>query len=235
MKGMSLVEVVVTITILSFISIFTFTTTQTGFNVRNKSVAENDFYHSVRTTIRHIERDIMQAFHNYQDTSMGQLYYMQKTSFKAYESKSIFIGTKDKLTFTSNSHRRMYRDTKETTTCEISYFLESNKDNPSVNDLLKRESTFIDDKLEEGGDIFTIGSDIESINFRYLGEIPDVWLDSWDSLQRDTRYKFPVAVEVNIAFKDREKTFLITQIVKLLNPNNIARTNIQSGENSETE
>jgi general secretion pathway protein J len=235
-KAMSLIEVVITITILSFISIFIFNSTETAYRVRSKASNENEFYHLIRNTIRHLDRDISQAFHSYNDTSLGQYYRLRQENVRSYVPQSIFKGDEENLVFTSTSHRRMYKDTKETDLCEISYFIETDPKNPNYRSIFKRETFLIDEDLEEGGNEFVLTANVDELKFRYLSSEgisnSGTWVDSWDSTEGKNKYKFPNAVEYTIVFNNpsNEKKIKITQIVKILRTNNLSRTNVVKSE-----
>ncbi|MEI6092994.1 MAG: type II secretion system protein GspJ [bacterium] len=235
-SGMTLIEVIIALAIFAIISVFTVTSTNIGMSIKKKISGENDYYHSLRTVLRYLDRDISLAFHAYADTPLG---YKNRTTaaktnplLSVYTPSSFFKGTRDKLFFTSTSHRRMYSDTNETETCKISYYIEQDGEDSSIENLVKRESTFIDDKIEESGAKYIIASGVESISFRYFspkGVSDDgTWSEVWDSTTGDTINTFPMAVEVTIVMSDpagnKEKKIKITEKIKLFNPNNIEST-----------
>ncbi|MBN1114386.1 MAG: prepilin-type N-terminal cleavage/methylation domain-containing protein [Oligoflexia bacterium] len=230
-KGMSLIEVIIALAVFSIISLFTVSSTTQGFKISKKTSVESDYYHTLRTALRHIERDVSLAFHAFSDTKLGEQYRKQKIELYQlnddYVMASVFIGTRDKLTFTSSSHRRMYRNTRETDTCEVSYYVDRALDNPGVNNLYKRESGFIDDKLEEGGNVYVLASDVESVSFKYFSSRSFTkegkWLEKWDSTEGDSANTFPEAVEVTLVLKHpflEDKKLTVIEQIKVLNPNN---------------
>ena len=225
---MTLIEIMIALAIFSTIAIFAINSTKTGINIRSKVSDENDYYHTARTLLRHMQKDISLAFHAFSDTKKGQQYIMGQANPSEYVLASFFKGTKDSLMFSASSHRRMYKNTSETDTCEIDYILETNLKDSSKNNLIKRESTFIDDKIDEGGAKYVLAEGVENLRFRYLrpkiGEMESAWIDKWDSTQGDYMYLFPLAVEVSfdlISPTNKEQKLSITQKIKILNPNNI--------------
>lgn len=226
--GMTLIEVMIALAIFSTIAVFAVTSTRTGMTIKSKVSDENDYYHTVRTMLRHLQKDISLAFHASIDTRQGLEYKRQLPLYSNNVVFSFFKGTKDSLLFSSSSHRRMYRDTNETDTCEISYTVETDPKDPSRNNLVKRESTFIDDKIEEGGAKYVLAEGIENLKFRYLrpkiGQMEPNWVDRWDSTQGEFMYMFPLAVEISvdvISPTNKEKKMSIVQKIKILNPNNL--------------
>lgn len=229
---MTLIEVIIALAIFAVISVFTVTSTTVGMRIKKKISGENDYYHSVRTVLRYLDRDISLAFHAYSDTPIG---YSNRTTasktnplLSVYTPSSFFKGTKDKIFFTSTSHRRIYKDTNETDTCKVSYYLEQDADDPSIENLVKRESTFIDDKIEESGAKYIIASGVDSISFKYFSPkgISDdgTWSDTWDSTTGDNMNYFPLAVEVTIIMSpsdNKDQKLKVTEKIKLFNPNNL--------------
>ncbi|MCX6112488.1 MAG: hypothetical protein NTY22_04280, partial [Proteobacteria bacterium] len=219
--------------------------TNVGLRIKKKISIENDYYHTLRTILRYLDKDISLAFHAYADTPIVQQSRIQaaKTNplLTVYVPSSFFKGSKDKLFFTSSSHQRIYKDTNETDTCKISYYLESDPDNPGVYNLIKRESTFIDDKIEESGAKYIIASDIESMSFKYFsptGTTTDgTWSDTWDSTEGDHLNTFPLAVEITItaiSSENKDKKLKIFERIKLLNPNNLGSVTSFSQSSSTT-
>ena len=233
--GMTLIEVIIALAIFSVISVFTVTSTNVGMRIKKKVSVENDYYHAVRTILRYFDRDISLAFHAYPDTPLAQQTRLQasKTNplLTVYVPASFFKGSRDKIFFTSSSHQRIYKDTNETETCKISYYLEPDQDNRGTNNLIKRESTFIDDKIEESGAKYVIASGVESISFRYYSPIGNsddgTWSETWDSTEGDHINTFPLAVEITVIVfspQDKDKKLKIFERIKLFNANNLGMT-----------
>ena len=232
-RAMTLIEVVIALALFSMVAVFTVSNTAIGFKLKKKLVDSSDYYHNVRTALRHLDRDISLAYHSYQDTKQGELNRQQKvsttpTDTNLYTIGTFFKGTKDKLLFSSSSYQRLYKNTNETDTSEVSYYLEPEEKSPGLYDLYKRQSTFIDENIEEGGSKYLIASGIESMNFRYLStEAKDgdaSWVDKWDSTAGDYVGMFPLAVEVTMVFippKNAGQKLTVVEKIRILNPNNM--------------
>jgi len=233
---MTLIEVMIALAIFSAIATFAITSTKTGMDIKAKVSDDNDYYHTSRTLLRHMEKDISLAFHSSLDTSLGQQNRQNQPLQSVYVLASFFKGTRDSLLFSSTSHKRMYKNTNETDTCEISYTMVTDPKDSSKNNLVKRESTFIDDKIDEGGSTYILAEGIEKLQFRYLkpkiGDGEPAWVDRWDSTQGDYIYMFPLAVEVSldlISPTNKDRVLNIVQKIKVLNPNNLDAIPIDVG------
>jgi general secretion pathway protein J len=230
----------IALAIFSMIAIATVQSTTSAFKVDKSVSTETDFYQNIRIAFWHMERDIALAYHSLPDTKLGDYYRRQSTIDSGiasqYKPTSFFTGTEEKLTFSSSSHKRLYKNTQETDTCEISYFPQSDEDDPSIQTLRKRESPFIDSDFDEGGVTFKIVDKIESVKFKYFTRkgfgAEGKWLDKWDSTDGEFRFMFPEAVEVIITVADpfkKDEKLSFTERIKILNPNNLQVNKTQQG------
>ena len=101
---------------------------------------------------------------------------------------------------------------------------------------LIRASTVLDDEVKEGGTETVLLENVEKFSLRYLmpgGDEPN-WVDAWNSTEKDradTTNKFPLAVEVTLAyklpkvFKDqvdaKEIVYEKTLVAQIRFPNNV--------------
>jgi len=241
-KAMTLIEVVIALALFSLVAVFTVSNTSVGFKIKSKLLASSDYYHNVRTALRQLDRDISLAYHAYMDTKQGEIYKQQRllagTDFTGNETGSFFKGERNKILFSASSHQRLYKNTTETDTSEISYYLKEDEVSSGTFNLYKRQSAFIDEDIENGGSLYLVASGIESMSFRYLsaearsGE--EYWVEKWDSTAGDFIGQFPLAVEVTLVFspqqKKTEQELKIVQKIKILNPNNVgSATNLSTG------
>lgn len=240
---MTLIEVVIALALFSLLAVFTVSNTSVGFKIKSKLLDSSDYYHNVRTALRQLDRDISLAFHAYQDTKQGEIYKQQRVSAGTYdltnnEVGTFFKGEKNKLLFSASSHQRLYKNTNETDTSEVSYYLKEDEKTPGTFDLYKRQTSFIDEDIENGGSLYLVASGIESMSFRYLStearDGEEYWQEKWDSTAGDFIGMFPLAVEVTLVFvpqkKSSEQKLKVVQKIKILNPNNIgSATNASTG------
>ncbi len=230
-KAMTLIEVVIALALFSMLAVFTVSSTSVGLRLKKKVQGSSDYYHNARTAIRQLDRDIGLAYHSYQDTIQGELNRKQVVTTNPYETYTIgsfFKGEKSKLLFSSSSHQRLYKNTNEEDLSEVAYYLEPDEKNEGLFNLYKRQSTFIDEDMEQGGSLYLIANGIESMTFRYLRteakDGDEYWVDKWDSTAGDFVSKFPLAVEVTLVFvpiQQPEKRLKVVQKIKILNPNNV--------------
>lgn len=159
-----------------------------------------------------------------------------KAKFKKKKEQNLthFQGEEDSLHFTSLSHIRAKKNSKLSHQSEVGYFLKDCKGRlnkkSSSQCLWRRVSPIIDDNVEEGGRETVLLEHVSKFKLRYLGqekEGGEEWVKQWKT-GRDaddlTRGKFPSAVEVTVALKDKkkekDKEVSLTLVAPIRFPNN---------------
>lgn len=281
-SGFTLIEVIVAMAIMAFLSIFTVQSIQRALNTKSKVQKDIDRNATVRDALRIMERDINMAF-NYRDpyielynkaqdarskggtgtgtTSGSQLTPQQqqqqllqqqqqanadpeKYKKKTPKQVSQFIGDTQSLDFTSLSNIRMMEESKMSQQAEVGYSLKAcrrrSNQEQSSNCLWRRISNYIHDDITKEGQQTVILENVEEFKLRYLGPgKDDEWVDTWMTNERGddtTKNKFPYAVEITIAVKDnaaKDKTFRLTTVAAIRNPNNPADPNDPNNPNKD--
>ncbi|MCB0348194.1 MAG: prepilin-type N-terminal cleavage/methylation domain-containing protein [Bdellovibrionales bacterium] len=133
--------------------------------------------------------------------------YLSK--YKKATDLSQFLGGKEALSFTSLNHVRRFQDAQESDQMEVGYYLAECRELLSEKRsqcLWRRESPFIDKKVDEGGGSSVLMENVTSLTFQYKTkkemEDPDTdWRDVWrsdESGDAATKGKFPDVVKVSI-------------------------------------
>lgn len=170
--------------------------------------------------------------------------------YKEAADKTQFWGEEDKLNFSSLSNIRRYKDSPENDQCEVGYYLAECRNRLVANKrsqcLWRRSSSFIDDKIDEGGNAVVILENVKSIHFSYYDPEKKEWIKTWFSdgerVSEDTRNKFPPLVQLALELDIDGKEYKDTIIAEIRLPNNAdsttgtnpdgtKQTNPQGGEN----
>ena len=126
-----------------------------------------------------------------------------------------FVGRSDSLHFTSFAHIRTVEGERNSRHAEIGYFLRDKRiedeygDMVSVESLMRREDTTLDDEITRGGTIFMTLPGVEELSFEYwdagsvkVGTMEELaegrWVDSWDTRQREFAGRLPSRVKITI-------------------------------------
>ncbi|MBN2694054.1 hypothetical protein JXR93_05285, partial [bacterium] len=159
------------------------------FALKDEVVKEQQYIQNVNRFIQRFQKDISNMFllqNNKEDARV-------KTLFKS--KKEFYI---DSIVFVSFSHLRVHFNAKESDQCEISYFGEKDKDSESGYVIKRRESSFIDDKPEEGGEIHTVLKNIKSFHCTYFKTDNEEWVEEWDTEGVETGRKLPPYVNCEL-------------------------------------
>jgi prepilin-type N-terminal cleavage/methylation domain-containing protein len=282
--GFTIIEVLVSITILAVIAVYTATSIQQSIRSKKKYETEIDRRSQLRSALDLISRDINLAFNhrdlgaelynlawesrikaaedkekkpkqkegdnqnsedtgennnNSNDNNNDQAKESQSQTLKTkYKKKAIriythFLGSGDRLDFTTRSFLRTRADAKTSDQIEVGYFLKDCKSRTNQKEsskcLTRRVSNVLDGKVEEGGEETVLLDNVLQFVIRYTGEgYDEEWTDVWrtgdNASDARTKYNFPYAVEVTLGIKEPEKPdskgLSMTIVAQVRFPNN---------------
>ncbi len=132
--GFTLIEIVIAVTITAFIGVVigvTFSTT-----IANKDVIEGqaEKYRMLRAATSRMSREIGAAFVSDR--------YDSKRYRDAFDRPTNFVGTREKLLFTTLAHQRLYADAKESDQMVVEYYVKrssTEQNGKGRTDLIRRE------------------------------------------------------------------------------------------------
>lgn len=175
--GVTLVEAMVAITILSIISALVWG----GYDqtLKNKQRIEGsvDRNHMIFAALDRMQRELHMAFVSIHMNPSPSLQTVQ-TAFIGKDR-----GQRDRIDFTSFSHQRLITDAHESDQNELSYFITRDPDDSSMKVLARREQNRIDDDPQEGGRVQILVEDVEGLDIEYLDPTTNQWVRNWDSTQ----------------------------------------------------
>lgn len=176
-RGFTLLEVLLAVSILSMIGMLIFGSFD-GLSRSKKSISQaNQRYHQGRTALSRLSRELQSAYQSLH-ASPRTLGSERVTGLLGKDGNPA-----DRLHFTSMAHLVTVQSAHESDQAELGYFGASDPDVSGKTDLVRRESTLIDDKLDRGGVTQVVAEDIESFELKYLDPVSREWKDSWDSTQ----------------------------------------------------
>lgn len=194
LAGMTLVEAMISIAILSIVSVMVFG----GFEqtMRNKARIEEqgDRAHVIRVAMERMCREIQSAFVSLDVNLSPQLASMH-TVFHGRRQ-----GRGSRLDFTSFSHRRLYRDAHESDQNELGYFITDHRDDEThetTRVLVRRESRRIDDDPEEGGQQMILVDEVREFELDYFDPVSLQWVDGWDTAGTEMN-RLPAQVRIRL-------------------------------------
>ncbi|MBW2260765.1 MAG: prepilin-type N-terminal cleavage/methylation domain-containing protein [Deltaproteobacteria bacterium] len=211
--GFTIMEIMVAIAILAMVSTLIWTAfAQTS---RAKKVVEttNDRYHQIRIAMRRICSDLSQA------------YLSRNMNPQLITRESVFIGQNDdpdSLDMMTFSHRRRYKNARESEQCEVGYYVVEDAENPDQMNLVRREARRVDDEPEEGGITLVLIEDVLEFDLEYFDAPMDEWQDEWDTTQvTGEANRLPMQVRIRIVIRgrnDEELEFVTQTAVRMTEP-----------------
>lgn len=212
-RGFTLIEVVTAVGITSFIGIIigvTFSTT-----IANKDIVEGqaEKYRMLRAATSRMTREIGAAYISDR--------YDPKRYRDAFDRPTNFVGTREKLMFTSLAHQRLYADAKESDQMVVEYSVKRSPE-PKVRDrqdLIRREKVVLEERMERGGTEDILFEGIKKLEFQYWNSERKQWEDEWDTRRSERRTILPTRVKITIIAVDEngKDVKYVTQARVMLN------------------
>lgn len=141
-----------------------------------------------------------------EDRAIETHYWLTELQKSTGIRESHFLGEKEKISFVTVSHVRIYRETKESIFSKVSYELRDDEHPPSeeyegfkVLVKLENPNAFsTEDDNDEYMKVYPLLHGVKSIKFTYYEKEKEKWTDKWDNAGRDYRGRFPDAVKLEI-------------------------------------
>jgi len=196
-RGFTLLEIILAVTVLALVG----TMVYGGFSqtALNKARVEEDVDQSriVHMALDRMVRELTMAFVSTHVNPSLDLRVVE-TAFIGKDN-----GKDDRIDFTSFSHRRLYRNARESDQNEISYFVTEHPDEPGVQVLARREQNRIDEDPRRGVKSQILVENVEEFNLDYFDPLLSDWVQTWDTediLAQPNR--LPSQVRIRLAIKD---------------------------------
>jgi general secretion pathway protein J len=196
-RGFTLLEIMLAVAVLALVG----TMIYSGFSqtALNKARIEQDVDHSrvIHMTLERMARELTMAFVSTHVNPSLDLRVVD-TAFIGKDN-----GKDDRIDFTSFSHRRLYRNARESDQNEISYFVTEHPDDPGVLVLARREQNRIDEDPRRGGKSQILVENVEEFNVEYFDPLLSDWVQTWnteDMLAQPNR--LPTQVRIRLSVKD---------------------------------
>jgi general secretion pathway protein J len=195
-RGMTLLEVMVSIAILAMIAILIYGAFDSLSRGKKGEALRADRARQGRQALARITRDVQAAFLSLHQP-INLALNTRVTHFIA-QSGSPY----DRIDFASFAHRRTEAEAKESDQCEVGYFVVPDPDKEGKYDLVRREQTPIDMEPKRGGTVNVVAEDVELFDVKLLDPLTGLWTETWDTSQALMQPgRLPLAVKVNLVLK----------------------------------
>jgi len=190
---MTLMEIMVSLAILSMIGAMSWTALGQTFLARDALETQDGVRQQARIALERITREISLAYMSGSTATSGSL--SSPNSFK-----TVFVGKDedpiDTLWFSAISHHRIYRDSRECDQTELTYWGEPDPEDRDSYVLLHREAPRIDHEPDKDGTILPLAYGLKRLDFKYLDPNTNEWEEEWDTTGIEHPNKLPRAVRV---------------------------------------
>jgi len=187
-KGLTLIEIMVAIAILGMMAVLLFQSIDGMLDSQEEVVKLDDATHLATNALNKIFDDLQASFLIKSPVMLGD----------NPDYKIGFMGKEDRLDFNSFSHRRFVKDQKETEVAEIGYYLKSRDDLSGVYYLMRRESSKVDQKTDEGGRSDILLDNVKSLQLEYYDSRAKEYTKTWDTFLGSIQDRLPRAVKVTL-------------------------------------
>lgn len=200
--GMTLLEILIAVSLLAAVMSIGWGSYAVATNHQQRMQDINDRLHAVEQAVNKIVRDASTAFMTTHGLDESQTEVRYKTGF---------LGSRDRVDFTSMGYVRMFRNEKAGDQSEISYFVKDmrNQDGKLESYLVRREQAPINDDFTRGGTILPLLEHVLSFRLYYWDDAKaekavgsDGWVDAWDSTQNDFMNRLPSRIRIDIEIED---------------------------------
>lgn len=187
-RGLTLIEVMISVAIVVVMATIGWASLDGAIEMNDALARTDEVTRTARVAMGRLRRDLQTSFLS--QNTQTQSYF---TLFVAEDDDP------DRLWFTSLSHQRLYRNTREADQAEISVWAERAPRDLGPGDILfHREAGRIDQYPDEGGRIWPLAYHVETFNLRFLDSTTGEWFDEWDSRKAEFNNRLPRAVQIGL-------------------------------------
>ncbi|HLG20186.1 MAG TPA: prepilin-type N-terminal cleavage/methylation domain-containing protein [Bdellovibrionota bacterium] len=202
-RGFTLIEVILASVILAILGTLTWGSIAATFQTQQTVSRHTEMQEVGTTTLTKIQEDLSQVFHVEAPRPL--------TFFRGEDNMD-----HDRILFSALSHLPSGPNAHESDEAEVEYVTESNTSSEGLYFLKRRESPFLDEKPEEGGDFIPLASNVAAFNIEYSDGT--TFRPTWDIRSSDQLNKMPKLVRIYLRLRDetgREAVFETTVDIPL--------------------
>lgn len=177
---MTLIELMIAIAILGMISTMVWTSFSETTRTKTRIEARQDRGHEIRLAMSRLARELPESFLTKNFSNEGQLVTTPKSLFVS-EDRPPF----DRVDFIAFAHHRLYRDADESDQSEVSYFVTADRQERTMDNLVRRESSRVDEDPRHGGTVLVLVEDVAEFDVTFYDPQAQEWVEYWDTTSLD--------------------------------------------------
>jgi general secretion pathway protein J len=192
-EGLTLLEILVAITILSIILGVIYSSFFSATKSAKFLESDEDVYQTARSLTGMLSQEL-RALYYYQDpvTKKGVGLTGVDSEVAGHPADAIY--------FLTSSHRRTDENAREGNVAEIGYFFDVDEMNDKKR-LIKSEDPTVDLDFQKGGALYVLTDRVEEMNITYYKKQTDEWENSWDM---STQNGIPDLIKIDLRILDDE-------------------------------
>jgi general secretion pathway protein J len=205
----SLIEVLLALAIMGFITALLWGTFAQTASSKKRVEAAQERTHTVRVALMRMSREVEMA-------------YLSGEPVTTTERRTMFVGTAhnsfDELRFSWFGHQRVRADRPESDTSLVSYYTETDPDDRTVTNLIRRETRRLQvkDPKTIPGESYVLCPNIAGIKFSYYDFLKKEWREEWTTIGSDGRTYLPTQVRISLTVIDeRGKSITFTTTARV--------------------
>jgi general secretion pathway protein J len=200
-RGMTMIEVLVALAILSMMLVAVYTSFDGTVRAMERSEKMQDRYAMVRNGLNTMAADISMAYLSFNRRPD------EPRHFTLFEGRDNFEA--DSLTFSAFAHLRIRKDANESDQALIQYFVEDDPEDGRRRHLYRRESRRLTGDLPEHlGEYFpayVLCEDVTSLELEYWDVQKLEWLPEWQTMVNDRQPdRLPQRVRITLGVLDHD-------------------------------
>ncbi len=200
-RGFTLVELIVAITVLAFVTMLLYGAFTTLKSSRDGLARIQDRYREGRIAMARMTRDLQSAYIS-QHVPISPALVVEKTAFVG---KLGMPG--HRVDFNAFSNVQRDRSAHVSDQIEVSYFLSDNPEQPGTNDLVRRTSEYPDIEPGKGGRVEVLATDVDLFELEYLDATTGMWTENWDTTQAiGQANRLPLQVRIKLVMKQGRRS-----------------------------
>ncbi|MCG5054808.1 MAG: prepilin-type N-terminal cleavage/methylation domain-containing protein [Myxococcales bacterium] len=203
--GFTLLEVMLAMTILMFISVTIWGMFSRTYDTKRRLEVAQERIHVARVALMRITRELEMAYLSNHENSLIQ------------DRRTLFVATSkgdvDELRFSWFGKQRLRADLAEGDTALVMYFAERDPEDPSVTNLMRRETRRLQaaDARTVKADTYILCPHVSRLKFSFYDARLREWRDAWSTIGGEQLDYLPTHVRVALTVLDernREVTYL---------------------------
>lgn len=210
-SGLTLIEVLIAMALLAFISIAVYQATARSFDINFKLGNESADYTAIALTLQTVHTDVVQAFTPVITSEAKLEGNEQPSDFWSAKvrpdgvRRMRFRGSAERMSFVANNYRRVERDSPQSDFQKVTWEVERNESGAYT---LYRTTDWDAYQYEDRGSSrqkpprVALLENLASAKFSYYRKSNKTWEDQWDSestyTKADERYPDLVALKIEV-------------------------------------